>query len=101
MATVNDASGSGRPRAKKASAKRSARRIPAPPKRAAKGGGFDPGAFAREVSGNFAKGVNEVGRNLDNAGGWLGSTRKGSQNIPSAAQSKKNNDALKKALGRK
>jgi hypothetical protein len=86
-------------RQEKASQSRNAARggMPKPP---AKGGGLDLGQFARDVSTNYAKGVAAVGRGLDESG-LAGRSRELSRGIPSAPQSKKNNDALKKALGRK
>lgn len=72
-------------------------------------GGTDIGKFAGEVgrnvsgaAGNFGKGVNEVNRAIGAAGeAAFGGLRSASRRIPDGAQSKRNNEALKKALGRK
>ena len=73
------------------------------------GGGFDPGKFMGEVgrnvsgaAGNFGKGVNEVNKAIGAAGDTaFGGLRRASLNIPDGAQSARNNEALKRALGKK
>jgi len=70
--------------------------------------GLDPGKFMGEVgrnvsgaAGNFGRGVNEVNKAIGAAGDTaFGGLRRASLNIPDGAQSKKNRDALKKALGK-
>lgn len=73
--------------------KRGAIKLPATPVR----GGFDPGKFAGEVAGNFGRGVDKVAKSVP----VLPNIQSRSRAIPGPAQSKANNDALKKALGRK
>jgi hypothetical protein len=71
-------------------------------------GGFDPARFlgevgnnARDTAGNFGKGVNEVNKAVGKTGDNLfGGLRGRSRSIPGQAQSKKNNDALKRSMGK-
>jgi hypothetical protein len=78
------------PRQKAGAAARSRGHNKAPKRYARKrggGSGFDPGKFASEVSGNFARGVAHVGREVDKAI----PTRSRSNSIPGAVKNAPNN----------